>query len=79
MGEIKAYQAACVAACLISVDRQPMPTPITDEVTDTWLDTRFQYVIDHYQPIVIDVIYGELMKLEAKVNEVLTAMGKASG
>ena len=79
MGEIKAYQAACVAACLISVDGQPMPTPITDEVTDTRLATRFRYVLDHYQPILIDVIYGELMKVEAKVNEVLAAMGKASG
>lgn len=79
MAEIKAYQAACVAACLLSVDGQPMPTPITDEVTDTRLATRFQYVLDHYQPILIDVIYGELMKLEAKVNEVLIAMGKASG
>ena len=76
MGEIKAYQAACVAAALTEVDGQTLPGSISSEVQHD-LEPRFDYVRRNYQPIVIDVIYGQLMALEAKVNEVLVAMGKA--
>lgn len=77
MGEIKAYQAAVVAAAVLSVDGKPPPIPITDEVSD--LEARFHYVITHWQPIVIDMLYGQQLALEMTVNETLAAMGKAQG
>ncbi len=75
LGEIKAYQAAVVAACIVTVDGNPPPIPVTDDGND--LEARFFYVVNHWQPIIIDMIYGQLMMLEQKVNEVLVAMGKA--
>lgn len=77
MGEIKAYQAAVVAASILSVDGKPPPIPVTDMDSD--LEARFQYVITHWQPIVIDMLYGQVLSLEMTVNETLSAMGKARG
>lgn len=77
LGEIKAYQSAVVAASILSVDGKPPPIPITDEMSD--VEARFQYVIRHWQPVVIDMIYGQVMDLEAKVTAVLASMGKAGG
>lgn len=77
MGEIKAYQSAVVAAAIMSVDGKPPPIPVTDMDSD--LEARFQYVINHWQPIVIDMLYGQVLSLEQTVNETLSAMGKARG
>lgn len=77
MGEIKAYQAAVVAASILSVDGKPPPLPVTDADSD--LEARFNYVIAHWQPIVIDMLYGQQLDLETVVNETLAAMGKARG
>jgi hypothetical protein len=79
LADVKAYQAAVVAACVMRVDSQPMPIPITDEATDTPLATRFQYILRHWFPPLLDVIYEEYLKLEETVNKVLDAMGKAQG
>lgn len=77
LGEIKAYQAAVVAASILSVDGKPPPIPITDE--DSPLESKFFYVVNHWQPVVIDMIYGQVMSLEVEVNNVLASMGKAVG
>lgn len=79
LAEMKAYQAAATAACIVSIDGRPLPFPITDDVGDTLLAVRFEYVRRHWAPAVIDVIYSQYLVLEQKVNEVLIAMGKASG
>lgn len=79
LAEMKAYQAATVAACLVSVDDKPLPTPITNDPDDTLLGVRFSYVIRKWSPLVMDVVYSQYLALEQKVNEVLVAMGKASG
>lgn len=78
-GEVKAYQAAAVAAALVSVDGKTLPHPITRDITPERLRPRFEYVMANYQPVVIDMIYGQIMELENKVVEVLAEMGKASG
>lgn len=78
-GEVKAYQAAAVAACLLEVDGKPLPHPLTRDVTPDRLTPRFEWVLRNYQPVVIDMIYGQIMELENKVVEILAAMGKASG
>lgn len=77
LGELKAYQAAVVAASVVTIDGQPLPIPTGLSETD--LDARFEYVINNWQPITIDMLYGQVLELEAKVNEVLAALGKAQG
>lgn len=79
MTEMKAYQAAVVAGCLVSVDNRPLPIPITDAATDTEIRNRFDYVRDHWFMPVLDKIYQEYLLLEFQVAEVITALGEASG
>lgn len=80
MGEMKAYQAAAVAASLIEVDGRPMPFPVSRS-PDSYeeVQAKFEYVTRNYSPIIIDVIYNASLELEQKVAEVIVAMGKASG
>lgn len=77
--DVKAYQAAVVAACVMQVDGRSMPFPITIEDADTALRNRFQYVLDKWFPPVLDVIYEKYLLLEARVERVMAAMGKAHG
>lgn len=78
MGDIKAYKAALVAACVESVDGRPMPLPITNQPMDTALANRFAYVQKTWFPPLIDVIYERFLALEEMVDRVLAAMGNPS-
>lgn len=77
LADVKAYQAAVVAACVVYVDDQPMPLPITTDPADTALLNKFRYVLKRWYPPILDVIYERYLLLEARVQEVLVAMGKA--
>jgi len=78
MGELKAYQAALVAACVVQVDGRPMPVPITDDPADTAAANRFRYILRSWFPPVLDAVYEQFLLLEERVGQVLKAMGKAS-
>lgn len=75
-GEI-AYGTAMVAAYLVSVDGQALPQPVLTNPKETALHDRFRWVTDNLLRPVIDYLYSECMKLEASVDAVLEAMGKA--
>jgi hypothetical protein len=76
----KAYQAATVAACLITVDGRELPTiPITNNVDDTLIQAKFDYVMNRWFSPTIDRVFTEYWELEVKQKEILEAMGKASG
>lgn len=77
MGEVKAYQAAVCAACVVSVDGQGLPIPITDD--RGLVEDRFDYVRRHWFPPVLDVVYQEYLVLESKVEQVIEALGKPLG
>jgi hypothetical protein len=80
IGEPRAYATAMVAMCVMSVDGQPLPTPIqtsSDEIE--WARQRFNYVKSHWFAPIIDVVYNEFLALEARAKAVLDEMGKASG
>lgn len=80
IAEAKAYQTAMVALCVMSVDGQPLPTPVMvsqDEIE--WARQRFNHVKGNWFPPVIDVVYNEFLILEARARAVLDEMGKASG
>lgn len=79
LADVKAYQAAIVAACVLDVDGKPMPTPITNEATDTALLNRFQYVLRSWFSPTLNVVYERYLLLESRVEEVIESMGKASG
>jgi len=78
MADVKAYQAAVVAACVTRVDGRPMPTPVTDDVLDTGMSNRFNYVLRSWFPPLLDIVYEQYLLLEDRVGQVLEAMGKAS-
>lgn len=73
------YQAAIVAACVVSVDGKALPGSITVDKSNELTLVRFPYVLKNWLPPVREAIYDECFKLEMEVREVLDAMGKASG
>ncbi len=79
LAETKAYQAAVVAACVVMVDRKPIAVPVTNEVADTELLSKFNYVLRSWYPPLLDKVYEQYIMLEEKVAKILDAMGKASG
>lgn len=78
-GEDKAYQAGVVAACVISVDGKPLPSPISSDPADTPLSNRYRYVKQYWYGPTLDAIYQRYYRLELTVREVLEAMGNRSG
>lgn len=77
LGRDRAYLTAMVAACCDRVDGKPVHSPLgpNDNVTEG----KFRYVRANWFPWVIDGVYAELMKLEARVTEILSLMGEGSG
>lgn len=77
---LKAWQAAMVGACVVTVDGRPLPpVPLTDHPEDSLVRARTQYVMDHWFPPVPDHIYERYIELELVVRQVIATMGKASG
>lgn len=74
----KAYQTATVAACIISVDGQPLPTmPVLN--TQTEIQAKFDYVMDRWHSPVIDYVFTQFWELESVVRELIDELGKPSG
>lgn len=76
-GENLAWMCSIVSCCIVSVDGQPLPVPIDDNVAGFTL--RYEYVRRHWFPPTINVVYNQYLGLNAKVTEVIAAMGKAPG
>jgi hypothetical protein len=76
-GATKAYQSASIAAALIDVDGEPVAPPIGKDTDD--LTAKFRYVSKNWYPVTIDVVYQQILELEATVAKVLEAMGEAPG
>lgn len=79
IADVKAYQMLVVAACIVTVDGQAPPFPITNEDADTLLLNRWNFVRKSWFPPTVDVIYERYLLLEKRVEDVIEAMGKVSG
>lgn len=77
--ESKAYQAAVVAGCVLTVDGKELPMPLTNDPADTLMRNRFDYVMAHWFPPTLDVLYERYFALELKVRAVIDSMGNRSG
>jgi hypothetical protein len=66
-----------IAGSIVSVDGKPLPVPITDEITP--LQTKFDYINQHWLPWTLDALYEQYLILDADVAGVIEAMGKAPG
>lgn len=74
-GETWAYMTAVAAACLVSIDGQPLPFPMIDTGASQ-VEERFNWVRQRlYQPA-IEKIYERYLILEGKVDQILQALGK---
>jgi hypothetical protein len=76
LGDVKAYQTILVAACVMSIDRKPLPIPMGE--TESELEAKFA-VARRWFPWTIDAIYDKYMALEATAKEIIDSMGKALG
>lgn len=79
LGETRAWQAAILSAAIVSVDGKSLPIPVADVSTETLMRDRFEYISKHWYPPTVDVIYSAYLELEGQVEEVLNALGGASG
>jgi len=77
VADIKAWQSLMIAGSIVSVDGKPLPVPITDEITP--LQTKFDYINQHWLPWTLDALYEQYLILDADVAGVIEAMGKAPG
>jgi hypothetical protein len=73
------YQSAVVAACVVTVDGQPLPGTILVDDTMELTQVKFPYVLRNWMPPLREEIYNECFSLEIESRKVLEAMGKASG
>lgn len=78
MGEPRAYSTAMVAACLVTVDGEPLKLPLGPSRGAAALQARFEQV-GQWFPHTIDYIFERYLELESKVEEVVKQMGEASG
>ncbi len=75
VSDIKAYQSLMLAAVIVSVDGQPLPIPISDDVSA--LQAKFEYIKLHWYPWTLDKLYEEYLLLDSEVRAVHDALGKA--
>lgn len=73
------YQAALVAAAVVTVDGEPLPTGITVDSKDDLSAVKFPYVMRNWMPPVREKVYQRCFSLELISRKVLAAMGEASG
>ena len=74
-----AYQALLVAAYLQEIDGNKLPQPVLNDPKDSALEERFRWVTKNLKAPVIQKIFEECLILDVTVEEVLNAMGEASG
>jgi hypothetical protein len=75
VSDIKAYQSLMIAATIVSIDGQPLPIPLSDDVSA--LQAKFDYIRLHWYPWTLDKLYEEYLILDAEVRAVHDALGKA--
>ena len=75
VADIKAYQSLMLAATIVSIDRQPLPLPFSNE--QSGLEAKFEYINAHWYPWTLDKFYEEYMILDSEVQRVHDALGKA--
>lgn len=74
-----AYQTALVAAYLVDIDGQKLPEPVVTNPKETALHDRFRWTSENLRRPVLDQLFDQCLKLDSQVDDVLAAMGKASG
>lgn len=74
-----AYQTALVAAYLTEIDGHKLPEPVLSNPKETALHDRFRWVSENMRRVVVDQLFDRCLQLDTQVNDVLAAMGKASG
>ncbi len=79
LGEAKAYQMACVGACIVTADGQPLPLPMTNGDLAELVEFRFNWVKANWHSIVHDAIYEKFLLLDDEAHRIVEAMGEASG
>ncbi len=78
IGGTKAYATALAALAVVTIDGQPMPTPLGETGGGIqWAQERFNYARRWY-PFTIDHFYSRYMELEARVTQILDGLGKGS-
>jgi len=76
IGDVRAYTAAVVSACIETVDGKTLPLPLDRRSVESSVEYAFRYIIDHWYPWVIDAVYEQFRSLEGRVESVMEEMGK---
>lgn len=76
-GANKAYQTASIAAAILEVDGEPVAPPVSKDKSE--LVNKFMYIKKNWYPVTVDVVYQQMLELEATVAAVLQQMGEPQG
>jgi hypothetical protein len=80
VAETKSYATAVVSLALVSIDDEPLPTPVVVEKDRYgWAFQRFNYVKATLLPYTIDAVYDRFLTLDQEAERILEEMGKAFG
>lgn len=74
-----AYQAILVATFLTDVDGHELPRPVITDPKENAVRDRFKWVAENLKDPVIDLVYEQVLKLDARVRDAVAAMGEALG
>lgn len=77
LGADRAYLAAIAAAAIETVDGKPLVTPLGRN--DNVHAQKFKYIRENWYSWTVDAVYMRFRQLELRVQEILDAMGEASG
>lgn len=75
VADVKAYQTYLLATIIETVDGQPLPLPISNDVS--LIASKADYIKRHWYPWTVDKLYDEYLILDSGVRAVHDALGKA--
>lgn len=73
--EMKAHASSMVAAGLVSVDGQPLITPLT--IADPTMREKYTYLLEKWHSVAVDVVYSRIYELEVEARRLTDALGEA--
>jgi hypothetical protein len=78
-GYPRAYKIAILAACVEEIDGRPVYSPLGPQEDRLMMMRKKFDIWKEYYPVIQDLVYREITKLEEELNPLVEKLGKMSG